>query len=238
MNRILLIFLMVTSWQSVAIEDKFLQALHTYENGNTVSALNQFSDLANNDKNPNAMAILVKMYGEGIGTDADGLKSMQALQNALLNMDKFNPEYAYQMGMMYKRLGDNKTSMQAFKGAANFRHADAAYEMALAKRALLDSLIIDMSKWALIASKLGSENAKREKQLFKSYLPNRDFLNTGKTQAKEWLKERDHNYVKKFSDDARKAAEGMNQANTLLEGFVDAIQIDENKLIDKLKKLK
>ena len=237
MNRILLILLMFFSWQSVAIEDRFLQALHEYENGRTVSAYKKFTDLANNDNNPNAMAILVKMYGEGIGTNVDSFKSVQILQKALFNMDKFNPEYAYQMGMMYKRLGDNKTSMQAFKDAANFRHADAAYEIALARRELLNGLIVDMSKWALIASKLGSEKANDEKQLFKSYMPNRSFVNQGKIKARNWLRERDENYAEKFSEDAKKIAKSVDIANTFLEGFIDSIQIDENKLLDNLNKL-
>ncbi len=139
---------------------------------------------------------------------------------------------------MYKRLGDKETSMQAFKYAANLRHADAVYELALAKRKLLDDQIVDMSKWVLIASKLGPEQAKDEKQLFKSYLPSRDFLNKGKSEAKKWLKEHDTNDAKKFSEDAKKVAEGMSGFNQIMDAVVDLIGVDKEKLNNKIKSIK
>ena len=67
---------MLVSLQSSAIEDKFLSALGGYEKGHAASAFDVFSELAEKDNNPNAMAILVKMYGEGIGTDVNGSKSI------------------------------------------------------------------------------------------------------------------------------------------------------------------
>lgn len=234
---ICLLFGLGFSVSVVADGNRFYDALSHYEKQRYNESFDTFFQLSKEGV-PSASAMLIKHYDEGLGVTSDPVKAMSYLGLVVTQMDNFNPEYGYQIGLMFFRLGEVSLALEQFTTAAKYKHSLATYEVARYKLNELEPQILEASMWAMIATSYGSAEAETLRPIVQNLL-NDKLLKEALQLRKQWFEANSSENLKKEMDQLRQVIETMGILTDVLGDLVNAVEVDIDKeaVIKAIEKL-
>ena len=169
-----------------ADDDRFEYALHSYENEHYSVAFSMFLDLSKEGV-PSASAMLAPHYDKGLGVESNPTLAMSYLGLAVTQMSNYNPEFGYQAGLMFLRIGDHSLALEQLKTASKYKHPLAPLEIAKLKLSGLKEEVLEATMWAMIALSYETDEAKKLESEIQSLL--QIGLNDAKGLKEAWFRD-------------------------------------------------